>query len=390
MAFADPRSCLGEFVQTGRNLGKRPPSLSLRNVTRDFRATKTRLENIGDRVEGAVGAAIRGDFLPGQLLSTTNEFRCPPTNYANYFSQNRQPKFKFMFFASMELEPNFVEAFGGKWANGEVWWFIKQAGRPNVSYEYEDVNMYNFRQKILRRATFEPIQIQMYDDLQDASHGFWTTFLRIQNPVTNIVNNSSFIEENGMNWEDANELQTNTLAQIRSDGGEQRRYSGALGNSASTGVLPGPGGIAPLVGFGTQNKQIIKSIKLYHIIDWGRKVVVYDYIHPRINEIRMDELTWDTSDPNMIDVTFEFDTFNIFFPNGINEDIVNSHLPPAYPININSDETPIEILNTGIKTFNNAVNTAVNAVKDFAANNLGIGGKGPDQTGLGGKSTGKL
>lgn len=382
MAFADPRSCLGEFLQTGRNLGKRPPSLSLRNVTRDFRATQTSLENIGDRVEGAVGAAVRGDFLPGQLLSVTNEFRCPPTNYANYFSQNRQPKFKFMFFASLQLEDNARQAFGEPWGNGEVWWFIKQAGRPNVSYEYEDVNMYNFRQKILRRATFEPIQIQMYDDLQDASHSFWTTFLRIQNPVTNIYT-SVFAEENGMNWEDATRLETETLGQIRSEAGEPDSRSAALSNTSSTGILPGP--IS-----GAFGKQLIKSIKLYHIIDWGRKVVVYDYIHPRINEIRMDELTWETSDPNMIDVSFEFDTFNIFFPNGLSEDLINTHLPPAYPININDSETPIEILNTGITNFNNAVNSAVNGVQEFAANNLGIGGRGPDQTGRGGKGSGKL
>lgn len=103
MAFFDPRSCLRDFLTTGRNIGQRPPSFSLRNVQRDINSVSTRIENIKDRVEGAIGAAARGDFLPGQLLSITNEFRCPPTAYANLFAQQRPPKQKFMFFTSFEL-----------------------------------------------------------------------------------------------------------------------------------------------------------------------------------------------------------------------------------------------------------------------------------------------
>lgn len=329
MAFADPRSCLRNFLQTGRNIGKRPPSFSLRNVQRDIRAAQTSIENIGDRVEGFIGAAARGDFLPGQLLSVTNEFRCPPTDFAQYFSQYDQPKFRFMFFASLELNPAFQTAFGGaQWPAGEVAWFIKQSGRPNVSYEYEETNRYNFRQKALRRAILEPVQIQLYDDLRDASHSFWTTFIRIQSPVTNLRIDPAFIENAGMNWANAEQYQQN-LGQIRSELAEQPAQA-QLANSASTGVLPGE----------QPNAQIIKSIKVYHLIDWGRKYIVYEYVNPRINEIQMDELSWENSDPNVIDVTFEYDTFYVHFPQGVTEDEINKHMPPVYPININTDEVP--------------------------------------------------
>jgi len=378
----DPRTCLADFVQTGRNFGRRPPSLSLRNVQRDIRSARTTIENIGTRIEGAIGAATRGEFLPGQLLSVGNELRCPPTAYANYFSQHRPPKFKFMFFASLELNQDFIQAFGQPWGEGEVWWFIKQSGRPNVTYEYEDVNMYNFRQKVLRRATLEPISIQMYDDMQDVSHSFWNTFLRIQNPVTNILTQSVLLEENGMNWYAENATK-NDLQVIRSANGEQsdtpptmanparanvdsltadeinalppeerRRQADiffseprivptgdsppivTLQNSASTGVLPGNGdkGIPPF-------KQIIKSIKLHHIIDWGQKMVVYDFVNPRINEIRLDELTWESSEPSVIDVTFEYDTFQIYYPVGVDETSAeNPKTPPAYGINVHAND----------------------------------------------------
>lgn len=383
----DPRSCQANFFQTGRNFGRRPPSLSLRNVQRDIRAVKTSIQNIGTRIEGAIGAAGRGEFLPGQLLSVGNELRCPPTPYANFFSQHRPPKFKFMFFASLELHPSFIEAFGGQsWSEGEVWWFIKQSGRPNITYDYEEVNMYNFRQKVLRRATLEPISIQMYDDMQDASHSFWNTYIRIQNPVTNIRALDTDIEEDGMGWGDVKTASRNNLKTIRSTNGEvtdilpvdknpdglfsnislesllnlakinppaaarieERQEYGPTGDpapieslrySASTGVLPSnsqnAGGIP-------QARQLIKSIKIYHVIDWGQKVVVYDYINPRINEIRLDELNWESSDPSVIDVTFEYDTFHIYFPVGVNEETVQTpKIPPAYGINVNSDEVSL-------------------------------------------------
>lgn len=366
MAFADPRSCLREFLQTGRNLGKRSPSFSLRDVSRDIRNISTKFNNIGDRIEGAIGAASRGEFLPGQVLSVTNEFRCPPTQYANYFSQHRQPKFKFMFFVSVELNPDFVNAFGGKWSDGEMWWFIKQSSRPGVTYEYEDVNMYNFRQKILRRATFEPIQMQMYDDLYDVSHSFWTTYLRIQSPVTGHISDLSlgdttdYLEESGMSWLDP-KISTatgSTLEQIRSNRGERSRRTTVLRNSASTAVLPG----------GNQHKQIIKSIKIYHVIDWGRKMVVYNYVNPRINEVKLDELTWESSDPNVIDVTFDFDTFQMLFPNDVTEDVINNNLPPIYPINLNTTETPFGVSSKGLDKIQDLKDSTTKTLTNVAAN----------------------
>lgn len=325
MAFDDPRSCLRDFFQTGRNIGKRPPSFSLRNIQRDARTVVNQAGQIEERVEGFIGAAARGDFLPGQLLSVANEISCPPTDYAQYFSLYDEPKFKFMFFASVELNAAFQTAFGGgQWPNGEVAWFIKQSGRPNITYEYEETNRYNFRQKALRRAILNPVDIQLYDDMKDASHSFWTTFLRIQSPVTNLVIDPMFLENAGMSWPLPNEFGQN-LGQVRSELGEVNPSPGTLANSASTGVLPG----------NVPNVQIIKSIKVYHLMDWGKKYIVYEYVNPRINEITLSELSWEESEAAVIDVSFEYDTFRIHFPKGVTEDELNKHMPPVYPINPN-------------------------------------------------------
>lgn len=361
MAFRDPRSCLLDFFQTGRNLGRRPPSLSLRNVQRDIRNVKTSIENIGDRIEGAIGAATRGEFLPGQLLSITNEFRCPPTPYANYFSQFRPPKLKFLFFATLELYSDFQDAFGGTtWSNGEMWWFIKQSNRPNVSYEWEEVNKYNFRTKVLRRATLEPIQMQMYDDLRDVSHSFWNTFIRLSNPITNLgLSEDVDREDKGMEW---------TVDEITNDTGIIRSANGTLDPplsqtySAGTGALPGI----------NQRKTILKKIQIHHVLNWGRQIVTYTFSNPRITEIRLDELTWEDSAPNMVDVTFEYDAFDIAFPNAFTEeDTTSNKIPPAFPLLPQYDETPIKAVNEGFNAFNNTVNRAVDSAAKTLNNTIG-------------------
>lgn len=367
-SFADPRRCLRDFLQTGRNLGRRPPSFSLRNLQRDIRSVKTRIENVKDRVEGAIGAVARGEFSPGQFLSITNEFRCPPTAYANYFGQHRPPKFKFMFFVEFKLNADFNEAFGLPWFPSEMWWFIKQSGRPNVNYEYEDVNMYNFRQKVLRRAVLNPVTIKMYDDLQDSSASFWNAFLRIQSPVTSMYPTSTqnMFENYGMNWDDIEKYKEN-LKLVRSARGES--IDNRLNYSASTGVLPNASS-----GRGIGVTQLIKEINVYHLIDWGRKYVRYEYVNPRINSINFDELTWESSDPNVIDVEFEYDTFHIHFPLGVTDDLLqNGALPNLYPITPNMDETPLDAVNTGIDKFNTGFHSAYEAVNEAAKQIPGFG-----------------
>lgn len=344
MAFRDPRDCLRDFFQTGRNLGQRPPSFSLRNVQRDIRAVSTSIENIGRRIEGTIGAVARGDFLPGQALSIANVFRCPPTNYVNYFTQHRPPKFKFMFFVEMELHPDFFQAFGEPWSEGEVWWFAKEVDRPQVNYTYEEVNMYNFRTKVVTRATFEPLSMTMYDDLKDVTNGFWNTYLRIMSPITNVSEDlDEFLRDrNGMEWENNNIYNFNqvnglpNIAQIRSKLAADEGFAATPNPptqtySAGTGTLPG----------NTLPFEIIKTLRVHHIIDWGSKAVSYIFKNVRIENIQMDELTWDSSEPSVIEVQFSYDAFEISYPRLFTESSLSgAKIPPVYPINPQYDEFP--------------------------------------------------
>lgn len=324
----DPRKCLKDFTTTGTNLGGRTPSFRLRDVRRDFENIKTTVENIGDRIEGGVAAAKRGDFLAGQFTSGLNELRCPPTPYASFFSQFQPPKFPFMFATKFYLYPDFENMFGGTaFPDGQPHWFVKQSTRPNINYEYEEVNMYNYRTRVLKRSEFQPASMTMYDDLKDATGSWWNTYIRLMSPITNIVERrfASNYEESGMDW-DLDQYNDLLKTDLRASNIEGIGVSPpALDYAAGTGVLPSS--------LDSGNVQILRAVQIMHILEFGKKAVIYTYRNPRFTEIRFNDLDWEQSGPSTVEASFNYDSFEISYKGNFTEESVNSlNMPPAYPI----------------------------------------------------------
>jgi len=325
----DPRDCLQKFVTTGTNRGSRLPTFRVRDLQRTVNNVVQVGENIGDRIEGGINALGRGDILSGQFLSAFDELRCPPTPYADYFGQFMPPKYPFLFFVSVKVRPDFKDVFNPH-TNGEMHWFVKQIDRPNVKYEYEDINMYNFRTKALKNIMYEPITMTLYDDMKDAGHTFWNTYLRLTSPIAvgDRFKNLDLLREQGMDW-DVTKLQNNQVE--KPPGGYAVRLSSDRG-SGSSGVLPGTGE------FNSYTDHPIVQITAHHILDWGRKYIAYNYYHPKISDIKMDELDFDKSGPQQITITFSYDQLDMSYPQKLSEDFISANLPPMYPIN-NEDIT---------------------------------------------------
>jgi hypothetical protein len=332
----DPRSCWKSFTTTGTNIGGRSPSFRTRDVRRDYNNVKQTLGNIGDRIEGGVNAAKRGDFLAGQFTSGLNELRCPPTPYASFFAEFQPPKFPFMFATKFNLNPDFAELFGGaQFPDGNPHWFVKQASRPNINYEYEEVNMYNFRTRVLKRSEFQPVNMTMYDDLKDATGSWWNTYIRLMSPITNIAEKTpAEHEEAGMDW-DVGTIDSLIQTNLRRGDGDVTKATGTstgttpigVDYSAGTGVLPSN----PFTGAG--NIDILQSIQIIHILEFGKKMVLYTYRNPKFTEIKFNDLDWEQNGPSVLDTTFHYDSFEISYKGNFSEESVTSiDMPPAYPI----------------------------------------------------------
>lgn len=192
----------------------------------------------------------------------------------------RAPKHKFMFI--VQFVPN--DAY--KSLGALDWAFTAQhSTRPNVKYQTEEINFYNFRSKLITKAEFEPMSMKFYDDIRNQSGQFYAAYMKAMSPLANYSkSNEGFdFEKQGMEFTAANGVPITGVDFVN------KQFS------SSTGAL--------LQG----HKTIFSEIVLYHVFDAGRKVDVFRFYNPRITELSLDELAMDESSPTMLDINFVYD-----------------------------------------------------------------------------------
>jgi len=190
----------------------------------------------------------------------------------------RAPKMKFLFL----VEFIFTEPYTYLGQRTKNFTFvIKQTDRPTVQFDYEDVNMYNFKTKVIRKSTYNPISMRFYDDDTNEGMHFYNSYLRAVSPVANISNSAS-LEENGLDFDKRN---THAALGIPTHG-----YSASVG---------------PLL---KNKKTVLDSIKLFHVFDNGHLMNVYNFFSPKILELQLDELNMaDSGEGSEIMLQFGYD-----------------------------------------------------------------------------------
>ena len=74
-----------------------------------------------------------------------------------------RPKLKFMFYVDFMLKPEFSELANEFWARN-MSFNAKTVDRPKLSFEFEDINQYNFKTKVVKGSKYEDVSITFYDD----------------------------------------------------------------------------------------------------------------------------------------------------------------------------------------------------------------------------------
>ncbi len=188
------------------------------------------------------------------------------------------PKHKFMFVVEFIFTREFVDEF----RDLEFAFVIKRSTRPNISFEYEDINYYNFRTKVLKKSEYQPMTMTFYDDMLDNALRFYNRYLQIISPISRSIGDgtSELFEESGMTF--------------NQDGP----------NSSSTNAVSDTA------------KTIIDYINLYHLINYGQQVDVYRFDNPRLQTMTLDDL--DMSDGSTgTEVTIEFNYDGLLIEPGI-------------------------------------------------------------------------
>lgn len=178
------------------------------------------------------------------------------------------PKFQFLFI----IEIFYADAYEDWTDNAsKVAFVVKTSTRPRFNVEYEDINMYGFRSRVVRRVDYQPMEMEFYDDNKNAAHNFYVSYMRAMSPIANWKNNApqdGQYETNGMNYARGPSAATFSKTSPKT-----------LGHSASSG---------PLFGNAT---SILREIKLHHVFDYGNKMNTYHFYNPRIQGFTPSDLT---------------------------------------------------------------------------------------------------
>lgn len=229
-----------------------------------------------------IGKQVVNPFLTGGSDTTGPKVACSASPYAmDLVALGVKHKFlfvvEFKFYAEyqglVDMEPSFI---------------VKTADRPSVTYEYEDVNLYNFRTKVIKKATFSPVGMTFHDDEQNRAVAFYNSVMRIMSPITNHPTPFQY-ENTGMEFNGTSNESTGT---------DSPTQGIPVHNHAAS--------IGPLIGDRT---SIIESINLYHVYLGGSRVNRYTFHKPRILNMSLDQL--DMADGNATELKLEFAFDNI-------------------------------------------------------------------------------
>jgi len=284
-------------------------------------------------------------FTPTSGVSQPDSIYCQASPYAMDLIA-RPPKNKFMFIVQFNFSPAY-EQLGERLKT--FTFVVKQSDRPTVAFDYEEVNLYNFKTKAIKRSTYNPINMRFYDDQSNEVMQFYNSYLRAMVPVSNMSRDQQTL------------LETSGLAF------EQLNQGAALGVPTH----PYSASVGPLL---DNEKTVLKEVTLYHVFGNGHLLNVYRFLSPKIMELQLDELNMaDSGEGNEIALQLSYDALYIEANQstnvGLNPETNIEHLTrggnyPLHYINPKNEKPPSDSIPFG-NDATESTNTELLSQRDF-------------------------
>lgn len=305
------------------------------DVNNLLKSTKVALEkqavdNFGavveDYVRGAgatpLPAAATGVYQPQAQTD-------PNTWYASSYAAalagtSFRPKLKFLFKVEFAFNDEVARQFPhlqNARAN-DFTFMIKTVDRPKVDFEYEDeVNEYNFRTKVLKKIKHRELTMTFMDDVGNRVFDFFRTLMLIYSPIT----------RNGPARDGTNDVPNNLKRQRTG-----MMFSGLDKTfDAHRGVINAQAGGAIKY---IRIKQIFldPSVKMIE----ANHMVYYDFFNPRLVSFDLDDMSHESSDPNLLTMQFDYDWMEM-----VKIDKINAPITPLFPgVSQNAQTAPVDLL----------------------------------------------
>lgn len=231
-----------------------------------------------------LGSMVADPYLNGAAQSNNPVVACSASPYAVDLVQ-QGVKFKFLFVVDIKFHPLYQNLSAVSPA-----FVVKTADRPTIEYEYEDLNLYNYRTKVIKKASFSPVTFTFHDDEQNSAVAFYNAIMRVMSPIVNNYATGSY-GQLGMEYDGA--------------------YVPSTGSDAATqgiNVYDHAASIGPLMGSAISP---IQSINLYHVYNGGQNVNSYSFINPRVMNMALDQLDMSAGETTELKMEFSFDTVQI-------------------------------------------------------------------------------
>lgn len=199
---------------------------------------------------------------------------------------------EFIFSHSGDALSYLGDSSGGLQHTNGFAMFIKSCDRPTITYNYEDMNMYNLRTKVVKNLQYEPLNMVFYDDAQNRVANFLNYYLKSTSPMHR-VSREALLQPS---------VEQQTMA-FGEDTGFLPDYVASVGSTITNpdlGTVPEFEVLGPLA-----------AIRLHHAYNYGKFLNVYTFIRPRFHQIQFDEVSMEMSDSNTVTVNFSYDLLHV-------------------------------------------------------------------------------
>jgi hypothetical protein len=250
------------------------------------------------------------------------------------------PKLKFLFKVSFEFDPSVAEAasdmgYDLRKIKEGVSFTVTRIDRPKWDFEYEEVNMYNYRTKVLKSIKHREVGFTLYDDVGNSVLDFINIYKKLLQPISRNQTSASMAhpEDFGMEFTSAG----------------RPHYL----DTGMRGVLP-YNAINVLTKMTVHQIFVERGSKMDNPADWV-KVVNFEFYRPRFTSIDIDDMDHENgSNYSLVNFVADFDNVFITDKEGFRADAA-----PIFPVR------DIESTATGAK---NPAGGERNAFMDIVAN----------------------
>lgn len=241
------------------------------------------------KLNPAISRALGGN---GTQPINRNDGTWHATSYAaGAANSTARPKLKFLFKVQFLFKPNIANAEVKRLVDllqkdQDFTYMVKSVDRPKVDYDYEDVNMYNFRTKVLKQIKHRELTLTFIDDVGNHVFNFFKLLMMAHSPIT---------RQSANNYK--------SLAEVVAAYSTGSGMAFGVGNDlANRGVIDSDIG------------NVIQAIRILQIfpdhtetLDNAVKAVAWDFVNPRIVSFDLEDMSHESSDPNGLTMQFDYD-----------------------------------------------------------------------------------